>query len=337
MEVTGERVALTDRAVIDVGRQWRWRGSGGGDTRGANTDVQNAAITGWGPQATIRADATQSGDGGRVAVWGRRYHTRLRRHIARGAGSGAGGQIETRQHYPDVNVSASKSVPRRASRRVAVDPDQITIVAGGSGSDSNITSVTPFQPSAARRLSTLSTADQHRHQYAGGSVTIVTNRRPGPGNGDITFDASGGAIVIDKNTNTFSSTLHDRRVVNINFVGGPTTFRTSSRRRQPVIDRDSEHRPERRAAATCSGGRRNRQPQRNGDSSGSRVVGAARPGSTSAPSTSIPMPIGQTQRWHQQFDVRQRRGRSHNHISPTIFFINQRGNRRREISPTAER
>ena len=42
----------------------------GGDYQGKNAAIQNAGATYVSPEATIAADAKQSGDGGKVIVWG---------------------------------------------------------------------------------------------------------------------------------------------------------------------------------------------------------------------------------------------------------------------------
>ncbi|HEY5292505.1 MAG TPA: filamentous hemagglutinin N-terminal domain-containing protein, partial [Burkholderiales bacterium] len=70
IEVLGNRVAVMDQAQLDASGN---TGGGsvlvGGDYQGKNPDVQNANITYFGPQASIKADATQNGDGGKVIVW----------------------------------------------------------------------------------------------------------------------------------------------------------------------------------------------------------------------------------------------------------------------------
>ncbi|MEI2635464.1 MAG: YDG domain-containing protein [Methylotenera sp.] len=94
--VTGEQVALLDRAAIDVSGQT----SGGtaligGDYQGKNTAVQNARTTYIGSGAKINADATNSGDGGKVVVWSddtTRYYGSI--SAQGGALSGNGGFVE---------------------------------------------------------------------------------------------------------------------------------------------------------------------------------------------------------------------------------------------------
>ncbi|HYC45342.1 MAG TPA: filamentous hemagglutinin N-terminal domain-containing protein [Burkholderiales bacterium] len=70
VKLLGERVAVVEHGAVDAsgttgGGQIRV----GGDYQGANASVQNASRTLIGANATLRADATDAGDGGRVIVW----------------------------------------------------------------------------------------------------------------------------------------------------------------------------------------------------------------------------------------------------------------------------
>ncbi|MBK6594662.1 MAG: filamentous hemagglutinin N-terminal domain-containing protein [Burkholderiales bacterium] len=70
VDVLGSRVAVMDQALIDVSGE---HGGGvvrvGGDYQGKNAEVPNANMSYFAAQATVRADATQQGDGGKVIVW----------------------------------------------------------------------------------------------------------------------------------------------------------------------------------------------------------------------------------------------------------------------------
>jgi filamentous hemagglutinin family protein len=65
VEVLGNRVAVMDQASIDASGT---NGGGtvlvGGDFQGKNTDIQNSQVTFFGPNAQIKANATDNGDGG---------------------------------------------------------------------------------------------------------------------------------------------------------------------------------------------------------------------------------------------------------------------------------
>src|SRR5262249_49796193 len=69
-KLPGTQVGLINAASVDASGST----SGGavlvgGDYHGSNPDVQNAQQTYVSPDATINADATNSGNGGKVVVW----------------------------------------------------------------------------------------------------------------------------------------------------------------------------------------------------------------------------------------------------------------------------
>jgi filamentous hemagglutinin family protein len=74
VEVLGNRVAVMDKAEIDASGTGEADGGGGrilvgGDYQGKNPDVQNANVSYFGPDATLKADAGKVGDGGTVIIW----------------------------------------------------------------------------------------------------------------------------------------------------------------------------------------------------------------------------------------------------------------------------
>lgn len=96
VEITGERVALVGNAVVDASGT---AGGGtvlvGGDWQGANPAVHNAAATFVAAGASITADATSRGDGGKVVVWADGDTRFLGTLSAQGgANGGNGGQAE---------------------------------------------------------------------------------------------------------------------------------------------------------------------------------------------------------------------------------------------------
>ncbi|MBI4195447.1 MAG: filamentous hemagglutinin N-terminal domain-containing protein [Betaproteobacteria bacterium] len=70
IRILGDRVAIVENATLNVSGT---SGGGsilvGGDFQGANPAIQNSVNTFVGAGATLRADATESGDGGRIIVW----------------------------------------------------------------------------------------------------------------------------------------------------------------------------------------------------------------------------------------------------------------------------
>lgn len=90
--VEGDEVRLQSGAVIDVsGALGGGEALVGGDFQGANTGVQNARNTTVESGATIRADAVENGDGGKVIVWSDENTAFAGTIAARGAGEGGDG------------------------------------------------------------------------------------------------------------------------------------------------------------------------------------------------------------------------------------------------------
>src|SRR5450830_1081586 len=104
IEVLGNRVAVMDQAQLDASGD---AGGGtvlvGGDYQGKNPDILNANVTYFGPQASIKAEATTNGDGGKVIVWADDTTRAYGNISARGGEHGGnGGFVETSGHYLDI-------------------------------------------------------------------------------------------------------------------------------------------------------------------------------------------------------------------------------------------
>jgi filamentous hemagglutinin family protein len=188
VEVLGNRVAVMDSASIDASGV---NGGGtvlvGGDYQGKNPDVRNARITYFGPNASIRANAGNVGDGGTVIVWAddttRAYGTIEARG---GASGGNGGFVETSGHrYLDFHASVDTSAPFGLAGTLLLDPTDITIEAGSYSATGGGFSGGYFIPGAA--TSTV---------YAGSISTLlnttdvtISTSSGYAGTGDITFAA----------------------------------------------------------------------------------------------------------------------------------------------------
>ena len=220
VEVLGNRVAVMDHASIDASGT---TGGGtikvGGDYQGKNPDIQNANITYFGPEASLKANATEVGAGGTVIVWADDT-TRAHGNISARGGSlgGKGGFVETSgKRYLDV---LGISVNPGAGGEWLLDPERLTIVHATSGS---AMAGNPFDP--ASYGGSLSDYSINLAINAASSVTIQTT--DATDGGRIYFDGtSAGAIVIDKTTNSFNSTLAFNANNGIVFDGS-TTFKTS--------------------------------------------------------------------------------------------------------------
>jgi hypothetical protein len=68
----------------------------GGDYQGKNPDMQNANVSYFGPDATLKADAGKVGDGGTVIIWSDDSTRAYGKISARGGAEGGdGGFVET--------------------------------------------------------------------------------------------------------------------------------------------------------------------------------------------------------------------------------------------------
>ena len=151
IEVLGKRVAVKDRAELDASGS---TGGGeilvGGDYQGKNPDVQNADISYFGPEARLKADATENGDGGKVIVWADDTTRAYGKISAQGGPEGGnGGLVETSGHrrldVEGINVDTTAS--KGAAGTWLLDPNDIEIVHyGGSPYDIKISGEEPFAP-----------------------------------------------------------------------------------------------------------------------------------------------------------------------------------------------
>ncbi|HYF18235.1 MAG TPA: filamentous hemagglutinin N-terminal domain-containing protein, partial [Ramlibacter sp.] len=208
VDVLGARVGVLAGATIDTSNS---AGGGqirvGGDYKGQNAEVPNAQVTYVDAGATLRANATERGDGGRVIVWAddtARVHGTVE---ARGGPQGGnGGFIETSGKrvlsVEGVRASAAAGSGGKAGTWL-LDPANITIQVNGPSTA--LHSEPWFMPSATEE--SVLTAATLNAALAGGDGTVVLittdtgNTRPG--NGDIVFDGrleAGGPILLRRGT-----------------------------------------------------------------------------------------------------------------------------------------
>lgn len=134
IDILGNRVAVMDNAQLDVSGS---SGGGtvrvGGDYQGKNPDVQNAQVTYFGPQATIKADATDTGNGGKVIVWADDTTRAYGSISARGGNQGGdGGFVEVSgKRYLDMGAAVDTRADRGAAGTLLLDPTDISITTGG--------------------------------------------------------------------------------------------------------------------------------------------------------------------------------------------------------------
>ena len=159
VHVTADRVFLGDGAAIDVsGRNGGGEGLIGGGWQGNDSRIANALETTVAAGATIKADATENGDGGTVVAWSHDA-TRVYGFLSArgGAASGDGGNIETSGHSLDMQGRVDTRAAHGKTGNLLLDPtdiyianDQASATAAGMTTTDNTadTSVPPtFQAS----------------------------------------------------------------------------------------------------------------------------------------------------------------------------------------------
>ncbi|MDI1340370.1 filamentous hemagglutinin N-terminal domain-containing protein, partial [Polaromonas sp.] len=135
VQVLGDKVLLATGAHIDVSGQ---AGGGtvlvGGDYQGGNGAVQNASRTHVAAGTTIRADALDKGNGGKVVIWAD-GDTRSAGSISArgGTDSGNGGFVEVSgKQYLDTRGSIDVTAPQGVGGKVLFDPQDIVLSTAAS-------------------------------------------------------------------------------------------------------------------------------------------------------------------------------------------------------------
>ena len=133
VDLLGDRVALYGNGSIDASGA---TGGGsvriGGDYQGSNASVPNASSTFVGANATINADATQAGNGGRVIVWsndGTRFYGNISARGGANGGDGGFAEVSGKQ-YLEFAGAADMRAPGGQTGTLLLDPNNINISSG---------------------------------------------------------------------------------------------------------------------------------------------------------------------------------------------------------------
>lgn len=193
VDLLGTHVGLLAGAEIDTsnthdGGQIRV----GGDYRGANAAVPNAQVTYVDADATLRADATERGNGGRVIVWAddtARVHGTV--SARGGAQGGNGGFVETsgKLHLDILGARVDASAPAGRGGEWLLDPTDITITANAPTSAPVLTG--PNFSTGGASTSYVHDETINTALNGGTSVTIATGGTgagTGSGQGDIVVE-----------------------------------------------------------------------------------------------------------------------------------------------------
>jgi filamentous hemagglutinin family protein len=186
VDVLGHRVGLLAGASIDASAA---NGGGqvriGGDYQGANADVPNAAFTYVDAAATINADATEQGNGGRVIVWAddaTRMHGQISARGGSQGGDGGFAEVSGKQ-YLEFTGRADLRAPNGATGTLLLDPNDIIIDVAGP-TDTSIGAVFAGGPAVAH----IKESDLEA-QLELASVIVATNGDTSGGTGRITIES----------------------------------------------------------------------------------------------------------------------------------------------------
>ncbi|GAB3548592.1 hypothetical protein GCM10027343_29170 [Noviherbaspirillum agri] len=138
IHILGERVGMVGDATVDAsGRQGGGTVLVGGDFQGKNTGVQNAQYAYVGNDAEIKADATDSGDGGKVIIWSDNTTRAFGKISARGgAQSGNGGFVEVSGKQDlEYRALADLTAANGKTGTLLLDPASLTIIGGTGAGD----------------------------------------------------------------------------------------------------------------------------------------------------------------------------------------------------------
>jgi filamentous hemagglutinin family protein len=151
VQLLGQRVSLAGDARIDAsGASDGGTILAGGDWQGANPNVRNAERAFVGAGVRLAADATDSGDGGRIVVWSDGETRFLGSLSARGGphgGNGGMAEVSGREELLFIG-GADLGAPRGAAGSLLLDPRDLFIDAAGGLNPFIIDEATDFPNNA---------------------------------------------------------------------------------------------------------------------------------------------------------------------------------------------
>jgi len=175
----------------------------GGDKQGQNPNIQNATNTTVAESATIKADAINKGDGGKVIIWSENSTKVYAAISARGgANGGDGGFVETSgKKFLDVTKAADVSAPKGKAGTWLLDPTNIEIVSGPGNGDGSQISVTTIETALNAGTSVhIVTSGQGLEE---GNITVSTAiLKSSGGDTSLTLTAHGDIVVNQSITST---------------------------------------------------------------------------------------------------------------------------------------
>ena len=179
----------------------------GGGSKGANAAITNAKTTSIDSSSSLIANATGSGNGGKIVVFSNN-DTEIEGSISAkgGANAGDGGSVETSGHVLGVTGSIDVSAARGKGGTWLLDPYDVTIEAG---TDSGTSGPPNYNATANSAIVSTTTLDAALN---GGATVTVSTGNGGAQSGNITV---AGAIAVT-GSSASSLTLSAYNNININ-------------------------------------------------------------------------------------------------------------------------
>ncbi|MBI3513550.1 MAG: filamentous hemagglutinin N-terminal domain-containing protein, partial [Proteobacteria bacterium] len=228
--ILGEKIQLAGTAKIDASGSaggGKVLIGGGAQGKGPLPHAQEVYVDAG---ASIKADAIDQGNGGKIVVWSDQY-TRFDGQASAkgGANGGDGGFIETSGHVLSVGATAgaNASAPNGKAGTWLLDPVDFTI----SGATSNESGGPTYTPTA--NPATINAATINAFLSGGTSVTVLTTGAGGTGNitvsnaiaagaGSATLTLSAAGTIAINNTITGSNLT-----LSMSSTGGPIQFNSA--------------------------------------------------------------------------------------------------------------
>ncbi len=176
IQLLGSEVGIFGAANVDAsGTAGGGRILVGGDYQGANPAIQNSTNTYVGSGTTLRADATQSGDGGRIIVWSddkAQFYGSLSAQGGPAGGNGGIAEVSGKQGLV-FEGGASLGAPNGALGNLLLDPLDLYVFAGGGLNSTIINSATSIPADFPSNAATVSPATL---AAISGNVTLQASR-----------------------------------------------------------------------------------------------------------------------------------------------------------------
>lgn len=172
LKVLGDQVSIVENAVVDAsGSAGGGRILVGGGFQGASPRVQNSSSTFVGSLAALRADAEDSGDGGRIIVWSdgnTQFYGNLSAQGGPQGGNGGFAEVSGKQNLIFAG-GANLGAPQGSLGSLLLDPLDLYVFAGG-GKIAFITDEVADFPNSAATVSPATLAG------ITGNVTLFASR-----------------------------------------------------------------------------------------------------------------------------------------------------------------